>query len=403
MADVDVSSRGIGSIKKTNAVARNNRVDRDGRRLDAKLDMGGGVGGRVTLRDIAERAGVSRSTVSLVLRQSPLVRNETRDRVQSVIAELGYVYHRGAASLRSQKTQTIGLVINDVTNPFYGEFTAAIDDVLEREGWVTLFGNCSESVSRQAKIIDRMREQGVDGMVICPALGTPASLIETLRRSGVPCVQATRFVTDRDADYVGQANVQGMKMATEHLIGLGHREIAFIGGSTLNSSAVERAAGYRTALERHGIHYDPAMYFACETRPEVSEKVVGEVLKRVPRPTAAVCMNDFVAFGVVKGLIDRGLAPGRDFAVVGFDNRRDTLLCRPGLTTVSVSAHAVAKEAAGLILRRIQDPAGTPEWISVPPHELVVRETCGARLADRTATPETPVTDTMASAGAGAR
>jgi len=337
--------------------------------------------GRVTLKDIADRAGVSKSTVSLVLRRSPLVRAETRDHVQSVIAELGYIYNRGAASLRSQRTETIGLIVNDVTNPFYGEFTAAFDDALEREGWVTLFGNSGESVPRQQKIIDRMREQGVEGFVICPALGTPPSTIEALRRSGIPCVQATRFVTDRGTDYVGQSNILGMRMATEHLIGLGHREIAFVGGSPLNSSAVEREMGYREALLAAGVAYDPDLHFSCETKPEAAEQTIGEVLRRTPRPTAAVCMNDFVAFGVVKGLIDRGLQPGRDFAVIGFDNRRDTLLCRPGLTTISVQAPTIAKAAAQMILRRVKEPDGTPEWIVVPPHALVVRETCGANYA----------------------
>ncbi len=341
----------------------------------------GGLTGRITLMDIADQAGVSKSTVSLVLRRSPLVRAETRERVLAIIGELGYVYHRGAAALRSQRTQTVGLVINDVTNPFYSEFTASLDAALEREGWVAFFGNSGESPARQQMIIDRMREQGVEGIVLCPARETSPEVVDRLRASGLPCVQATRYVTDRNTDYVGQDNVLGMEMAIDHLVRLGHRRIAFIGGSKWNSSAVEREMGYRNALERHGIEYDRSLIFPCETRPEVALSMVSQVLASALHPTAAVCINDFVAFGVMKGLNDHGMEPGRDFAVIGFDNRRDTALWRPALTTVSILAESVAQETANLLLRRIEDPAGESEWIVIPPRELVIRDSCGAWMS----------------------
>lgn len=347
----------------------------------------GRVASRLTLKDIAGRAGVSKSTVSLVLRESPLVKSETRERVRGIITELGYVYNRGAASLRSQRTHTVGLVVNDVTNPFYAEFTAALDAALERDGWVTLFGNSAESPIRQQKIIDRMREQGVEGIVLCAAKGTPSDLLDHLRESGLPCVQATRYVTGKNADYVGQANVLGMEMATEHLIRLGHRRIAFIGGASWNSSAVDRVTGYRNALVRNGLAFDSRFVFYCETKPDAAARAVGDALDAEPRPSAAVCMNDVVAFGVLKGLNDRDLRPGRDFAIVGFDNRRDTAFYRPALTTVSISAEAVAQTAASLLLRRIGDPHGVPEWLEIPPQQMVIRDSCGARLQHRSIAP----------------
>ncbi len=343
-------------------------------------DLAGRPSGRLTLKDIADRAGVSKSTVSLVLRGSPLVRSETRERIRAMIAELGYVYNRGAASLRSQRTHTIGLVVNDVTNSFYAEFTAALDAFVERDGWVTLFGNSAESPERQQKIIDRMREQGVEGIILCPARGTSPDLIEALRAGGLPCVQSTRHVTGREADYVGQDNVLGMEMATEHLIRLGHRCIAFIGGAPWNSSAVDRENGYRNALLRHGLAFDPALVFRCETRQEAAARAIAAALAASPQPTAAVCMNDLVAFGALRGLSDQGLRPGVDFAVVGFDNRRDTAFWRPSLSTVSISPEAVAVAAASLLLRRIADPNGGSEWVILPPERLVVRESCGAPL-----------------------
>src|SRR5271155_3599760 len=183
---------------------------------------------RVTLNDIADAAGVSRATVSLVLRNNPQVARATRERVQSSIVSLGYVYDRAAANLRAPYTHTVGLVVCEITNPFYAELTAGIDEVLDGAGWVGFLANTAESPARQDRFIERMREHRVDGLLLCPAEGTKVELIERLHRYGLPMVQVLRRLGRRDAGHVGADFRLGMTLAVEHLIGLGHRPLGFV-------------------------------------------------------------------------------------------------------------------------------------------------------------------------------
>src|SRR5882724_9043657 len=211
------------------------------------------MGARVTLKEIAQHAGVSPATVSLVLRASPLVAKPTRTRIQASIDTLGYVYDRSAANLRTRSTQTIGLIVCEITNPFYAELTAGIDGALDRAGWVAFLANTAESPARQDRFIERMREQRVDGLLLSPAEGTDVDTMEQLRQVGLPCVQMLRHVDGGMRDYVSPDYQLGMTLAVDHLVGLGHRRIAYVGGGRRTSAAQERAAGYREALARHGL------------------------------------------------------------------------------------------------------------------------------------------------------
>ena len=157
---------------------------------------------RPTVKDIARHAGVSPATVSLVLRDSPLVADATRAGVRSSIDSLGYVYHRAAANLRTRLTHTVGLIICEITNPFYAELAAGIDDVLDQAGWVAFVANTAELPARQSRFIARMREHRVDGILLTPAEGTSADVVNGLRRQGVPVVQMLRRVGEQSADYV---------------------------------------------------------------------------------------------------------------------------------------------------------------------------------------------------------
>lgn len=333
---------------------------------------------KVTLLDIAAAVGVSRGTVSLVLRKSPLVKDETRKRVEAAIEELGYVYDRGAAYLRSRKTNTIGLVICNITNPFYAEFTSGVDAALENGGWLSIFGNSGESADRQERILTRMREQAVDGIILVPAANTPEKVIRSLQRWGFPFVQATRHVLGEETDFVGQDHFNGVRMAVDHLVSLGHRRIAFIGGAERHSASVERQAGYQAAMQSHGLVGSNQLIVPCVVDPVDASRAILEALAHKPRPTAAVCFNDHIAYGVVGTLVDQGIRPGTDFAVVGFDDRRDIAFLRPALTTVSISAQRVAEAAVGLLQRRIAHPSEPPERIIISPR-LVIRESCGAK------------------------
>src|ERR1700688_4603646 len=183
---------------------------------------------RVTLLDIAADAGVSRATVSLVIRNVPSAADSTRKRVQRSIKRLGYIYHRGAASVRMQQSRAIGLIVSDITNPFFAEVILAIEDRLATACLVTLLGNTSEDHAKEARLLKTMREFPADGILICPAIGSGGSTAAVTLGNQLPTVAFARRAPS--LDYAGVDNVQGSLLAVEHLCQLGNRRIAFIGG-----------------------------------------------------------------------------------------------------------------------------------------------------------------------------
>ncbi len=338
---------------------------------------------RVTLKDIAAHAGVSRATVSLVLRKSPLVKEETRLKVDAAMAELGYVYNRRAANLRSGASRTVGLVLCEITTPNYSQLTAGIDDVLDQEGYVAFITNTAEDAERQRRALVRMQEHGVDGIVVVPAEDTRADALEDGHCAGLPCVLAQRRVEGFPADYVGPDYAAGMELVTEHLIALGHKRIAFVGGARRIAPLSERLAGFRKALRRHRLKSGPVI--PCAVLDRASGYAAGrELFAGEDHPSAVVCYNDIVAFGVMLALSERGLVPGRDVAVVGCDDVAEAGLHRPALTTFTTDPRVVGREAARLLLRRIDAPGRPPEHIIVPPR-LVIRQSCGAAPGQRRA------------------
>jgi len=327
---------------------------------------------RATLTDIADRANISRSTVSLVLRDSPLVAQKTRARDLAAIDELGYVYNRGAASMRSGRSQTVGLVISEITNPFYAELTSGIERVLEEAGLLTFLANTNDDVVRQSRFIQRMREQGADGIVLSPAEGTQRATIESLQRSGVPVVQILRHVPGSVTDYVSADYRLGTELATEHLIERGHVKIAFIGAARRTSASAERLLGFQSVLDRHGLTANH-MIPCSSSRIEAAEAVI-TMMAHENRPTALLCHNDMVAHGALSALDQLGIEAGREVAVVGFDNVAESAISRPPLTTVAVGTRHIGEVAADRLLQRIAHPTIRTERIILPPR-LVIRAT----------------------------
>jgi LacI family transcriptional regulator len=339
-----------------------------------------GKGTRLTLRDLARHAGVSPATVSLVLRKSPLVAETTRERVLESMRTLGYVYNRGAASLRTQRTHTVGVAINELHNPYFAELTAAIERALTRIGQTVFLSNSAEDPAHQDRFIDTMREYNADGLIICPAEGTTPESLKRVADLGVPCVQISRYVKGVSLDFAGNDHRKGTFLATEHLISLGHRRIAMIGGTDRVSTGFDRYRGYLDALKAHGLKPDSALIVRCPgTREDGAEAIAALLTGKAP-PTAAVCYNDIVAFGVMLGLRQRGIEAGKDFAVAGCDDVKEAALWTPALTSVSIDTATMGVAAAELLVRRIGDIRASRREIVLEP-KLVVRESSGGKIS----------------------
>ncbi|MGG6898251.1 MULTISPECIES: LacI family DNA-binding transcriptional regulator [Rhizobium] len=345
---------------------------------------------RVTVIDIAKAAGVSKSTVSLVLQGSPLVNDGTRAKVTAVMRELGYVYNRGAANLRqsSSKSKILGVVVNDLTNGFFAELAVGVDMVVQSAGFVQFLSNTSESLDRQSEVIASMREHGISGLILSPARATTAADLKPIVASGIPVVVVVRNVPGARVSSLVSDNQQGTFASVRHLASLGHRRIAFLGG--FNDTAVfeDRLQGYRAAMAAHGMKPDDSLVVPSAPSRAGGVDAIGRALAIDVKPTAAVCFNDAVAFGVCDGLRAKGLEPGKDFAVVGFDDVIEAKTAVPALTTISVDPQAMGRRAAQLLLKQINAGKAEAESI-ISSVRLVVRSSCGAEGADPSVKVET--------------
>lgn len=292
-----------------------------------------------------------------------------------MVRKLGYVYNRSAARLRMQRSFTIGLIVPNLLNPFFTELTNSVEEQIEAEGLSLLLAKTSEDPARQQKAVQSMLEYRVDGLLICPAIGTQATDLRILQDARLPFVLYTRNVPNFPADYVGAQNRKGTQMATEFLLQRGYRRIAFIGGLPTSHTRKERFDGYRRALAKAKVPLSDVVNLPCETSIRGGYESIQRVLQVQHRPTAAVCYNDVVAFGVILGLWASRIAPGKEFPVIGFDNIADAALWSPPLTTLSVPPALVGQEAVKLLQKRIGSPDAPPEKIILTP-TIVVRESC---------------------------
>ncbi len=327
---------------------------------------------RITLNDIARACGVSRATVSLVVRGSPLVHADTRRAVEAEMQRQGYVYNRAAANLRQRVSSAVALVINDLSNPFFAEFAAGVDEALGAKGYVTLLGSSNESPARQRQVLGSLMEHHPAGIILSPAENSSVADLAPVLGPHTPLLVFNRELVRSpmarlDYDFLGLDNRAGARRATEHLLALGHRRIAFYGGHADSSSCSERRLGYQDALKTAGIKADPhLMIETAPTRLEANTHADALFAAASPQPTAAVCYNDAVALGLMLGLARLGRRPGDDFAVTGFDDIPEAAVGLPPLTTINADPRARGRQAAELLLQRAATPSLPRRTVIVP-------------------------------------
>lgn len=331
---------------------------------------------RVTLDEVASAAGVSRATVSLVVRKSPLVAEHTRQKVEQVMAALDYVRDIGAARLRNNSSRTVGVIVPNLVNSFFTEFLAGVERVMGEEDRVVLLANSQDDPRRQDGILQRFRGHGVDGVILCPAEGTAPDLPARMRQWGLAVVQALREVGRDATDYAGADYIEGVRLAVRHLVGLGRRRIAFLSVGTRTSARDERLAGFARALAETGA--EDAGIVEADLTWEGAARSAAEVLALRSRPEAVLCFNDVLAAGLMLGLRRAGSEPGRAIAVVGLDDLPLAELTYPPLTSVAMDPAGIGAAAARLLARRLAEPGAEIRRSIQPPH-LMMRESSGRR------------------------
>jgi LacI family transcriptional regulator len=332
-----------------------------------------------TIGDVARRAGVSRATVSRVLNKYPHVRPRVRATVQQAVRALGYRPDHVARSLARRETQTLGLVVADITNPFYAETARAIVETARGHGYNVILCNTDNLPRLEEEYVEVLRQRRVDG-IIFGSVFLRDPLVEGLVDAGYPCVMYNRRLRSGRGNYIVLDNVRASRDLTRHLLRLGHRRIGFITGLRESSTAAGRLQGYREALRAARISVDSHLIRPGAFKAENAQHAAQELLKLRRRPTAIVAGNDLMALGVIQTAGEFGLQVPEDLAVVGFDDIQIAAHRAIQLTTMAQQKTEMGRLAVSWVLEIIRDPgrfARTPLQELLAP-TLVVRRTCGA-------------------------
>ncbi len=329
----------------------------------------------VTRNDVAALAGVAPSTVSYVINNGPRsVSVKARQQVLKAIAKLGYHPSDLARSLRTRRTLTIGLVIPDITNPYYGEMAQAVEEVSFEHGYTVILAHSSHLPERELRYAQVLRSKHVDGAIFLPV--TPdLEPLHVLQQAGIAVVVLERLVPGYSC-IVADEHRAGF-LATQHLLDLGHRRIGCIVMAGDSTSSAARAEGYRTALLDAGILPERNLAIECEYGYAAGERAAHQFLQLSRRPTAVVAHNDLMAIGAMKTFTGAGLKIPADISVVGFDDIAAASYVQPPLTTIAFPKRLMGKAAIELLLSLMRTEERAMPRTTKLPVELVVRGSTG--------------------------
>ncbi|MGW2346759.1 LacI family DNA-binding transcriptional regulator [Streptomyces sp. NPDC001661] len=329
-------------------------VDRTARRTENRY------GNRPTMKDVAARAGVGLKTVSRVVNAEPGVTEDTERRVQEAIAALGFRRNDSARVLRKGRTASIGLVLEDLADPFYGPLSRAVEEVARAHGALLINGSSAEDPEREQELVLALCARRVDGLVVIPA-GSDHQYLAPEIAAGVATVFVDRPAGKIDADVVLSDNFGGARDGVAHLIARGHRRIGFIGDQPRIHTAVERVRGYRAAMEEAGLAVDDRWVSLGVTEPERVRRAAEEMLAGPDPVTAIFSGNNRVTVTAVRVLSELE----RPVALVGFDDIELGDLLKPGVTVVSQDAAQLGRTAADRLFLQLDGAALPPERIEL--------------------------------------
>lgn len=338
---------------------------------------------RVTLSDVARQAGVSLKTASNVKNDWPYVSDETRQKVKQAMEELGYRPSHIARTLATGRSQTVGVIVPDISNPFFSAVFRGCEDALTAESYSAFLCNTDEDPQKEQYYVELLLNHGVDGLLLWgSSLDTP-SLKDSVR-SDLPVVSVDGLAQEagRNVTMINVDNRGGAQAITEHLIGAGYQRIAYIAGASRRLPAQERMGGYRQALEASGLTLDPALIHEAQPTIGGGYDATRALLAAQP-PDAIFCYNDLMAVGAISAAQESGVAVPDDLAIVGFDDTLPAMLVTPLLTTVRIPKHDLGTFAAQTLLKRLnkeQPLEQESSQIIQMPVELCVRDSCGTKV-----------------------
>jgi LacI family transcriptional regulator len=335
----------------------------------------------ITIRHIALHADVSVTTVSHVINATRFVSDEARARVLSAIEELKYVPSAVARSLKNNRTHTIGMMIPNSSNPYFAEIIRGIEDTCFEAGFNVILCNSDDDPKKQGQYIRVLTEKQVDGLIVLSS-GGDDELGEHLRHAGMPQVLVDREVEHLNADLVEVNHESGGYLATRHLLELGHRRIACITGPLPLSSAAQRLAGHRRALEEAGLKPQASLLHESDFTSAGGHAAMQALLALRQRPTAVFACNDLMAFGAISAAAAAGLSLPKDLSLIGFDDIALACHSNPPLTTVAQPKHRMGTLAARLLLERIGDRERAHQREILQP-ELCLRQSTAPVAATR--------------------
>ena len=307
----------------------------------------------VSIKDIARLAGVSHSTVSRALHNSPLITPATSERIRKIASEAGYSASAVARSLVTNKTEAVGVVVTSIADPFNGEVVAGIEELANEHGYTVILANSQAEPEREVAVVRSFQARRVDGILVASsrlgALHTPL-----LSELGIPIVLLNNQHPSDFLHSVRFNNVQGAFDATKHLIALGHRRIGYLGDQFGLESDAERAKGYRSALQEAGLTADKWLCVLGNGKTDGAQRAAHQLFQQGERPTAIVCYNDMSALGVMREAVLHKLRIPQDLSLTGFDDIFFAPFLNPPLTTVHQPKKELGRRAMRMLLELLE-------------------------------------------------
>lgn len=330
------------------------------------------------MRDVAELAGVSQPTVSRVLNKNNTqvpISQETRQRVNDAVKELGYRPNVIARSLRTQRTQTVALMIADISNSFYHPIARAVQDVARQYDYEVVISNSDHIYEHEKHFCEIVLRRGVDGAILVPIHLTNQDLDHYVSQTHIPFVVLGHHIDHPNIDVVYMDDERATYETTGWLIAeRGHTRIGYLGVPDILPPGPRRLRGFKRAMREAGLKIDPRFILQGDFTLEGGKRVAQRMVQKGKLPSALLVANDLMAIGVILALQDAGLKVPDDVAVVGFDDIPETTIVRPTLTTIVQNSRDIGEKLATALFERIENPNISQRRVFESSHKLIVRE-----------------------------